>query len=138
MKRTGRCLCGKITWETSADTLWSGHCHCDSCRRASAAPFTSFFGVPRDSVIWTRMPAHYTSSPGVRRGYCPDCGSQLFYQNEIWPNETHLYAATLDDPTVFVAGAHYHWLEKLPWINISDDLPKYANTSDNQEPIKAP
>ena len=131
MKQTGRCLCGQITWSTAAPVNWAGHCHCESCRRASSAPFTSFFGVSRDSVIWAGKIATYLSSQEVTRGYCSECGSQMFYQSTSWPDETHLYAATMDQPERFEPKAHFHFAERLPWISIDDDLPRHAGSADD-------
>ena len=135
-KRTGRCACGAVTWQTSASVLWAGHCHCDSCRRASAAPVTSFFGVPRDSVTWTGdLGAIETSGGRVRRLFCASCGCQMTYQSEVWPDETHLYAATMDDPMQFQPQAHFHYDERQPWLTITDELPKYAASADDAEPL---
>ncbi len=47
------------------------HCHCDSCRRACSAPFTSFFGVDRDKVSWQGALSVVATSPDVRRGFFP-------------------------------------------------------------------
>lgn len=132
---TGRCACGSVTWRTDGPVLWSGHCHCESCRRASSAPVTSFFGVPRAAVTWWGDISVRPSSDTVNRGYCPDCGSQVFYQAVRWPDETHLYAATLDDPSQFAPRAHFHWAERVDWLTIDDDLPKYASTADGTEPV---
>ena len=92
---------------------------------------TSFFGVARDSVEWEGDAAVYVSSPGNERGYCPSCGSQVFYRSERWPEETHLYAATLDDPARFVPEAHYHYAERVAWLNVVDDLPKHAGSAED-------
>ena len=132
---TGRCLCGQVTWESDGPVNWAGHCHCRSCRRACSAPFTSFFGIDRDKVRWTGEIAVNQSSPTVRRGYCPSCGSQVHYQAEKWSHETHLYAATLDDPAKFQPKAHFHWAEKVDWVTVADDLPKYAHTAEGAEPL---
>lgn len=133
---TGRCLCGAVTWRTPGPVLWAGHCHCSSCRRATSAPFTSFFGVARDSVTWQGDLSTLESSGGtVWRKFCPQCGTQMTYQSTRWPDETHLYAATLDDPAQFEPKAHFHYSEKLPWVKIGDDLPKYASTADKAEPL---
>ncbi len=128
---SGRCLCGAVTWQTPARPIWAGHCHCESCRRACSAPFTSFLGVPRDSVNWSGRVAVNASSHGARRGYCPSCGAQLYYQGARWPAETHLHAATLDDPSLFRPEAHFHYAERAPWLGIDDNLPKYAGTDDD-------
>ena len=128
---TGRCLCGAVTWRTAAPVLWAGHCHCASCRRATASPMTSFFGVARDSVTWAGDMTRVATSGGqVMRSFCTACGTPMTAQKEIWPDETHLYAATLDDPTLFEPQAHFHFAERLPWLHITDDLPKHAGSAD--------
>ena len=65
----------------------------------------------------------------------PRCGSQLYYQSEKWADETHLYAATLTDSAEFQPKAHFHWAEKVPWLHIANELPKYAGTADGATPI---
>ncbi len=133
---TGGCACGAVRWRSPGPILWAGHCHCDSCRKATASPMTSFFGVPRETLdLAGPLGARYSSDGSVRRQYCKECGAQVTYQWTGWPNETHLYAAGLDDPTQFVPEAHFHYAERLPWLTVSDELPKYpgsANTTDPQ------
>ena len=131
----GQCLCGQVTWESKGPVNWSGFCHCESCRRACSAPFTAFFGVDRTRVQWTGKISTYQSSTGVTRGYCPDCGAQVHYQADRWSHETHLYAATLDDPADFQPKAHFHWAERVPYVRVTDDLPKYAASAEEGDPI---
>lgn len=127
---SGRCFCGAVHWHSDGPVLWAGHCHCDSCRRATSAPFTSFFGVPRNSLTWRGTLARHPTSEGrVTRQFCPACGTQMTYQYEGWPDETHLYAATLNDPAAFEPQAHYHFAERLPWVQISDDLVKHPGSA---------
>jgi hypothetical protein len=38
------------------------------------------------------------------------------------PDETHFYAASLEDPADFVPDVHHHHDEKLPWIHLEDGL----------------
>ena len=133
---TGKCLCGAVKWSSEGPVLWAGHCHCESCRKATSSPFTSFFGVPRDSVKWQGDLASYASSNGKAvRKFCSGCGAQMTYQYEGWPTETHLYAGSLDDKSQFVPTAHFHFAEKLDWVHIDDDLPKYPGSADNTEPL---
>ena len=60
----------------------------------------------------------------------------MTYQFDGWPEETHLYAATMDAPGKFQPKAHFHYAEKLNWVRIADDLPKYPGSADNTEPLK--
>jgi hypothetical protein len=95
---------------------------------------TSFFGVPRTSIAWGGKIATRPSSPTVTRGYCSACGAQMFYENDIWPDEIHLYAASLDDPAMFKPTAHFHYAERVPWLTLQDDLPKFPGSSDTTDP----
>lgn len=133
---SGRCLCGRIKFSTPGPILWSGICHCDSCRRATASPCTAFFGVTRDSIQWTGHPAvHETSGGTVQRLYCKDCGTQIAYRADFWPDENHFYMANLANPEAVKPQAHYHWGEKLSWLAINDDLPKYDTSSEAGDPL---
>ncbi|MEX0284971.1 MAG: GFA family protein [Paracoccaceae bacterium] len=133
-KLTGRCLCHAIRWETSGNPLWQAHCHCDSCRRSTASPFTSFIGMRRQDVTWTGELAAYNSSPGVTRQFCPRCGTQMSFEADQWPEETHLYAACLDDPSLYQPTAHVHWAEHVSWADLHDQLPKFPAVGGNSAP----
>ncbi len=120
---TGRCLCGAITYYCTASPLWQGHCHCESCRRATASPFTSYFGVADGAWEISGNPAEYECSPGTYRQFCPRCGTQISYRSSRFPGERHFFAATLDRPEAFAPTRHYFWDERLPWLHLSDGLP---------------
>ena len=122
---SGRCLCGEVTWQTDADPLWTGHCHCDSCRRATGAPFASFLCVPADSVTWTGEQTEFVSSQGrVTRRFCNTCGTHTSYETTDRPNDIDLYAASLNDPARFKPNYHFHNDERLPWLRLDEHLPK--------------
>jgi hypothetical protein len=122
---TGRCLCGAVTFRGTEPPLWQAHCHCESCRRATASPFTSFLGLQDGTWNWTgAAPRTYQSSPGTFRDFCPTCGTQMAYHSDRIPGERHFYAATLDDPSEFTPTAHDHADEMLPWLHLADDLPR--------------
>ena len=122
---TGHCLCGACRFAYTGEPRFMVHCHCESCRRATAAPFTSFIGVPDGHWRWTgETPADHVSSPGVTRSFCPHCGTQMAYRADKFPGEIHFYAALLDDPTRFRSTGHVHSDEMLGWVQFSDDLPR--------------
>lgn len=123
---TGHCLCGRIGFTFEPDAIrWSGHCYCESCRRATASAVTTFVGLSESGFRWTKGKVRtYESSPHVVRSFCPDCGTQLAFQSEKWPGEVHVYAATLCDSTWLQPEAIYHADERLPWIDVKGDFPK--------------
>ncbi len=122
---TGHCLCGAVRYRADAAPLWQAHCHCESCRRATASGFTSFFGIADGHWQWTGAePKRYASSPGVERFFCPTCGSQMAYRADRFPGEIHFYAGTLDAPEAYAPTTHVLWEEHMPWISLADGLPR--------------
>ncbi len=123
--KTGRCLCGAVSYRYTGPENWRGHCHCESCRRNTASPFTTFFGVDNDKCEFTGdEPALYHSSKGVRRLFCAKCGTPIAYRADKFGDETHFYAAGLDDSSAFEPQFHVHWAERVGWVSLDDDLPK--------------
>jgi hypothetical protein len=131
---TGRCLCGNIKFETPIEPLWVAHCHCESCRRNTGAPVATFVGMRNDDVSWDGERRIYASSPGTRRGFCSDCGTPLTYEADRHPGEVHFYVSVFDDPGMFSPEVHVHFRERIPWLELSDDLPRFAEMSDGNEP----
>lgn len=125
--RKGRCLCGSVRYEYEGPENWVGHCHCESCRRNTSSPFTTFMGVPRKAVRMTGVtPAVYESSPGVRRHFCPSCGAPVAYDADKFPDEIHFYVAALEDASGIEPAFHVFAGEKVPWVELGDGLPKYV------------
>ena len=124
----GRCLCGAVRFAFDpAGVQWRGHCHCESCRRQTSSPFTTWFSVRNSAWRWTgAAPEIYRSSPGVRRYFCPTCGTPMAYASARQADRTDFYAASLEDPTDFAPEMHEHFAEKLPWIHMGDRLPRHS------------
>ncbi len=124
---TGGCLCGAVRYEAGWPPNWSAHCHCSDCRHATGAAFATYAGIRNDGFRWSKgTPTTYRSSPGVVRSFCGVCGTPLAYKGDRWPDETHIFAATLDDPTRAKPQAHIYTSQQLPWIHLADGLPRKA------------
>jgi hypothetical protein len=115
-ERHGRCLCGDCRFVLYGASNWAGHCACESCRRATASAFTSFVGHPNGAWEWTRgAPANFECSPGQDRGFCATCGTPLYYRSARYPDETHFYAALLDDTRGLEFSQVFFAEEALDW-----------------------
>lgn len=107
---TGGCLCGRIRYRLSAVPDDVAHCHCRICQRSTGAPVVTWATVARGSLTITGDPAWYRSSAAARRGFCPACGTQLFFAFDADAcasrpdvpdhalGEIDVAVATLDDP----------------------------------------
>jgi hypothetical protein len=91
---------------------------------------TTWISVPRGNFTVVKgTPRYFSSSPGVRRAFCGNCGSPLSYESERMPDEVHLYAASLVNPEPVLPSRHVFVAEQVSWLEILDDLPRYATTS---------
>jgi hypothetical protein len=86
-------------------------------------------GFAPEDVTWQGQRKFYRSSKIASRGFCPDCGTQMSFESTRWPGEIHLYGASRDDPENFEPELHCHYAERLAWLHMADDLPKYATTA---------
>ena len=133
---TGRCLCGDIRYEYRGPPTKILHCHCESCRRHTSSPITTFVCVTRDSLRYTRGKlTAFASSPGVTRTHCGRCGAPMTYASTR-NNQIDIYLATLDDPAAIVPTYHVFTEEQLPWFEIADNLPRYARGKTGNEPVR--
>ena len=120
---SGRCLCGSVRWTATAAPVRNLICHCESCQRATSSAFAAFLGFAPQVVQWDGPKTDYQSSPGTWRGFCPTCGSRLYYRSDKWPEEIHLHAGTLDDPAAYTPDRHVVTAERVPWLDQIDSLP---------------
>ena len=122
---SGGCFCKGIRFSLSGPMKAMAHCHCESCRKATSSPFTTWFTVEKQHVTFSgSQPTVYHSSPGVTRTFCPRCGSPLSYETVERPDDIDLYAGSLDDHHSFKPIKHVFWSEHVPWVKLGDDLPK--------------
>ena len=126
---TGRCLCGSVRYRVQSAPLWTALCHCESCRRACSAPVVAWMGFATEDVHWTGSRTVYASSNAATRSFCPTCGSQMSFEGRRWPGETHLCAASLDRPQDYEPELHCYYAERLGWLHVEDDLPKWPATA---------
>lgn len=116
---SGGCACGAIRYECSAEPAFSWNCHCRDCQRASGSTFCPVLYVPRTALTITGQSIYYDvkaeSGNKVSRGFCPQCGSPVFIQAELVPDLQGLWAASLDNPSLFHPQVHV-WTDRAqPW-----------------------
>ena len=68
--------------------------------------------------------AAYQSSPGLQRGFCRTCGSNLPVPGTA-EESFFVPAGTLDDDPGVRPAAHIFVASKAPWVEITDDLPQF-------------
>src|SRR5262249_22785753 len=122
----GGCLCEAVRYRLQGAPDWSAHCHCRSCQKATGAAFATWVGVKKEKFeVIKGQPAIFSSSSGVERSFCNQCGTSLTYvAEERWPGEVSILAATLNDPGLAIPTAHVYVEHQLPWVKLADGLPR--------------
>lgn len=124
----GSCLCGCIAYEAEELASEIMHCACSTCRKAHAAAFNTAAAVDEDKFKWLKgesLLKFYESSPGKRRYFCSNCGSQLIKTVE-GRKQIILRVATLDQdpnkvPQAFIWASH-----SVPWLSHENQLKVFA------------
>jgi hypothetical protein len=126
MHYTGACLCGSITYEISHDMGdVVDYCHCRQCRQASGAPVVAWIQVAPERFRVTKGAAKaFASSVHAMRWFCPDCGAQL-YMTDDQNRSVGVTLGTLDAPEAMRPTVHGWESERVVWLKLADDLPRY-------------
>ena len=121
---TGHCLCGGVSYESSADPLMMVNCHCTHCQRQSGAAFSTNVVVPRDAleVKGDTLSEYVTTSTDegkpTRRLFCGNCGSPIASLAEYLPDIAFVKSGTLDDTSV-VKPAMDAWTSSAQsWVDL--------------------
>jgi hypothetical protein len=122
----GRCLCGDVAFEVSADIGMVTHCHCSMCRKFHGAAFATHGVVPNDALRWVKgreQVRRYPSSPGMVRPFCQRCGSNV--PSDHMADFIIVPLGNLDEDPKARPLAHIFVGSKAVWHDIGGDLPRF-------------
>ena len=123
---TGGCHCGALRYEIEGEAITHALCHCTDCRRHSGAPMVGWTMYRSGQVRTVKgTPKIYTSSENGRRHFCGDCGTGVFYRNDVMlPGITDVQSATFDNPDLVPARLHIQVAERIGWMKTVHELPE--------------
>ncbi len=124
-ERTGRCLCGAITFHIAAEPLSARICWCRDCQHLAANGTVNML-VPADAlVISGTLTAHTkqaASGNEVTREFCPSCGTHLFARSSGRPGVRVVRTGNLDDPSSIRPGTNI-WASSAPgWACLDPEM----------------
>lgn len=127
-KYSGRCLCGEIYYSTDTEPLFTRNCYCKDCQRSSGSAFIPAMIFPEKSVSICGEAKYFESASDSgsihRRGFCQNCGSQLFAKFSAMPGVLGIKAGTLDNPSNYIPTLDFYVASAAPWDHMSPLLPK--------------
>lgn len=119
---TGSCCCGKIAYTAkTVEPLW--YCHCQQCRKMTGH-YMAAAQVKLSNIEIEGEPKWYYVSALSRHGFCPDCGSQLFWRNDN-NDFLSITGGTIDGASNLKVAGHVFVGEKGDYYEISGDEKRY-------------
>jgi len=130
---TGGCLCGALRYEAEGEPLFTGHCYCTDCQKASGSGFVPFMGFAADAVKFSGAAKPFTTKAAhggdAVRNSCPVCSSLVFGGEPGKDESFTIYAGTLDDPSAFrpmiaiFNSRRPHWAVIPPGLKVFERMP---------------
>lgn len=112
----GKCRCGLIQFEVSAEPLITMACHCTGCQRMTASAFSLSALYPSNGFKVTLGEPVIGGLYGVTRHYfCAHCMSWLFTRPEGMEDFVNVRASMMEDVQSHSPFIETYTDEKLPW-----------------------
>jgi hypothetical protein len=123
-KYQGGCQCGALRYEITGNVKDPVVCHCRMCQKAFGSFGAILASVPARNFRWTRgQVSTFRSSAIVARGFCRDCGTPLFMQED--GEDIEIAVGTLDNPNAIPPLARQSAVEsRVQWFNAMHSLPE--------------
>ena len=118
----GSCLCGAVSYQTDATPRGASFCHCGQCRTQSGGIWSSAH-VPLKALTITGPVKWFAASDIAKRGFCPNCGSFLFWKAHD-EDMISFSLGSLPNPTEITLEKHIFTADKGDYYTIADGLPQ--------------
>jgi len=131
---TGGCFCGAVRFEVHGRFTGVTYCHCSKCRRWHGH-VGAYTAADRPDVKWVerRGLKWHAVSEAVRRGFCAECGSTLFF-DEKGDAKLGITAGSIDAPTGLFEKAHIYVGSKGDYYDVAGGLPKHETFPGKPQP----
>ncbi len=127
---TGRCYCGAISLASHARPQVVTYCHCHDCKRISGAPVAALAAFDDDQISFQPGEGKtFSVVDGVRRSFCPDCGSPIAARYDYLPGQVYVGVGLIDQADRLEPSFHAHEAHCVQWLHIDDDLERFPATS---------
>ncbi|MCX7554518.1 GFA family protein [Marinicella sp. S1101] len=123
----GSCLCGAIKFSIEGSLGRADACHCVQCRKWTGH-FLPSVEVKRSALVMQSKATlkWYHSSEKVRRGFCGQCGSSLFFDptDQVKHDWLGVAMGAFDSDTKKQLELHIFVAEKGSYYEINDGVPQ--------------
>ena len=129
----GGCLCGRVRFTVDPGGVFdAGWCHCSICRKSSGSAASAWVNVaPAAFRLAAHRPVFYRSSGIGRRAFCPDCGSQLYFELDDAAAYVSIGLGCFDLPEELSIQPRVHMFagQRLDCFDAGRGLPDFADNT---------
>ena len=129
----GGCTCGNVRYRLNDAPLFVNCCHCTWCQRETGTAFALNAVIESNRVELLAGDTEVIATPsesgnGQNIVRCPDCKIAVWsHYAGLGELMSYIRVGTLDNPELCPPGAHIFTSSKLPWLNLSGDIPVVEN-----------
>jgi hypothetical protein len=120
----GSCRCGKVTYSSSAEPVFTGICHCLSCQKSTGSAYATVVAVPTASLSVSGTTKRYDSvgdsGQPTHRDFCPECGSTVTQTADVMADITMIGVGTLEDASWAKPAIQIYRDSAMPWAQIAE------------------
>jgi len=118
----GSCLCGGVRFTVRGTPQGTSVCHCGQCRKQSGHVWSSAH-VPDADLSVEGEVRWFRASEKARRGFCPTCGSFLFWKGDS-EDKVSFALGAIDGPTGLRLEKHIFTADKGDYYDIANGVPQ--------------
>lgn len=121
MAKTGRCLCGKVSYSLEGDPIATAVCHCSHCQRQGGSAFSvNLIAMSSQMTVNGELAAYEERGEKgdqvyVRRRFCSTCGSPILSEIVLSEGVIAVKAGTLDDVSDVKPTVEAWCVDRQPW-----------------------
>jgi hypothetical protein len=131
---TGGCACGAVRYRVTGAPIFVNNCHCRLCQRqtGSTSVVNAFFENEALALIEGALTEHVVTAGGggdhtICR--CARCGTAMWsFYPRLGRLGFGLRVGTLDDPGRLRPDAAIFVADRMPWVALPDDIPRFETT----------
>jgi len=125
--RVATCACGQLRAMCEGEPARVSLCNCTQCQKRTGSVYSVHAYFERERVKTEGAAKRFQRSSDAGRrvnfAFCPECGSTVFWEMELFPDKIGVTAGTFADPD-FPTPHVVVWTEnKYRWVTLPEGVP---------------
>lgn len=124
--RRAECSCGKLSVTCDGEPVRISICHCLACQRRTGSPFGQQARWPTENVTIEGPASRFVrvgdSGGTITFGFCPSCGSTVFYDIDRMPGLIAVPVGAFADPSFPPPAFSVYEARKHGWVAVPEEI----------------